>query len=99
MICASSAVELCEPQTRRDEQPAILLDEFNLAATFLPKTSPSEVPCISVAGVQVAVYVDRMGVVRVSVDLDTADEAIVTAHQTVPLLITTVQGQTVYVGT
>jgi hypothetical protein len=59
-------------------------DAINEAVTFDPQvpTSPGEDPnmtrrpCLTVAGVQVYAYVDDDGVLTVSIDYDTADEAV-----------------------
>lgn len=59
-------------------------DAFNHAARFLPADpeDPTRLPCIEVAGVQVYAYI-RDGVLRVSVHLDTTDEALLRPDNTV----------------
>lgn len=71
-------------------------DKLNRAARFLPMEAEDELslPCIEVAGVLVFLYV-KDGVVRVSVDLDTAELA--DSKGLVPLEVT-VQGTTVFEG-
>lgn len=60
---------------------------LNKAATFLPMVDEeSERPCLVVAGVQVYAYF-KDGVLRVSVDADTADDAVVDRDGGVPLLV------------
>lgn len=54
-------------------------------------------PTLEVAGVLVFAYVDQQGTLQVSVDLDTADPAITSACETVPMQIA-VQGERVFVG-
>jgi hypothetical protein len=58
-------------------------DAANRAAVFHPMTDDSTLPCIEVAGVLVFAYIDKRGVFRVSVDLDTAD----TQGDEVPIVI------------
>jgi hypothetical protein len=70
----------------------------NLAAKLHPQdpAEESSLPAIEVGGVLVFVYFDQGGRLRVSVDLDTADEdLLIGADRRVPMLIG-VQGSDVF---
>lgn len=71
------------------------IGKLNRAAKFLPQTDDETRPCIELAGVQVYAYLDNDGVLRVSVDLDTADERLKDDEDCVTVRMT-VQGETVY---
>jgi hypothetical protein len=66
----------------------------NRAAVFHPMRTDDERPAIEVAGAFVFAYI-RNGVLRVSIDLDTADTLAHGPAQLVPVTVT-VQGQVVY---
>jgi hypothetical protein len=73
--------------------------QLNLAATFLPAVTDPEamtLPAVEIAGILVFAYV-KDGVLRVSVDLDTAGESDFWCdpETAVPMQLT-VQGHTVY---
>jgi hypothetical protein len=71
-------------------------ESANRAARFLPQVDDDTLPMIEVAGVQVYAYLDPddLGVVRVSVNLDTPD-ADLFGSGNVPLRVD-VQDATVY---
>ncbi len=69
---------------------------INRAAAFLPMddVEAGELPCVTVGGAQVYVYVEN-GVLRVSVDLDGAEAPLRRADNVIPLHVT-VQGDEVF---
>lgn len=69
--------------------------EFNRTAVFHPEAGDDTRPCIEVAGVLVFAYVDRGGIVRVSIHLDTAEPAVLDSGGLVPIQIT-LEDATVY---
>lgn len=80
--------------------PRAVADEANRAATFEPMTDEDERPTITVAGVNVALYVDpETNHVCVSVDLDDTEPWLVRSDKdsTVPLRIC-VQGDVTFEG-
>ncbi|MFB7378078.1 hypothetical protein ACFC6U_01820 [Kitasatospora purpeofusca] len=79
---------------------ARLRAKFNRTARFWParRAEPGTLPAVTVAGVMVFVYVDELGQLRVSIDLDTAHPALVerpAERGTVPLRVD-VQDDTVF---
>lgn len=76
---------------------AIEADELNRAAEFFPQDGEGTRPCIQVAGVQVYVYIDDSGTVRVSVHLDATENAVLDARGLVPIRFRiVVEGTTIY---
>ncbi|WP_331727407.1 hypothetical protein OG871_40350 (plasmid) [Kitasatospora sp. NBC_00374] len=74
--------------------------KFHRSARFRParRDEPGTLPAVTVAGVMVFTYVDELGQLRVSVDLDTTHRALVerpAGRGTVPLRVD-VQDDTVY---
>ncbi|MFJ9167284.1 hypothetical protein ACIRN5_23270, partial [Lysinibacillus fusiformis] len=74
--------------------------KFHRTARFRParRDEPGTLPAVTVAGVMVFAYVDKLGQLRVSVDLDTTHTALIerpAGRSTVPLRVD-VQDDTVY---
>lgn len=65
------------------------IEQANRTGKFLPAFSDDERPAMEVAGVLAFLYIDpETGKVRVSIDVDNAEDWLITPPETVPLTVT-----------